>query len=123
MAEEITRPSGVVLVRDSKIATLVHIRYSSTNLPDITGFIRASTQGWRTSIQLPTPDNAAEDIEVLLADYDNRFQDTLEEAIGVLEERIKDREDWFNTHNAKVAEQTARHQQEADRLFGTGSHP
>ena len=118
MTQQIARPSGVVLARDSKVSTLIHIRYSSTNLPNIIGTIRASVRGWNVSVQLPTPDNTPEAISDLLAGYDGQYLDTLDEAIVQLEERISDREEWFNTHKARVAAQTDRQRQEVDGLFG-----
>ncbi len=123
MTQEISRASGVTLTRDSKLPTVIYIRYSSANLPNIAGNIQGTGDGWKITVYLPTPDGTPDPISELLEGYDSQVQETLDQAIEELESRIANREEWFKVHKTRIAGLGERHRQEADALFGDSQFP
>ena len=121
MPEQITRESGVILTRDPKTPNILHVRYNSDNMKNVTGTIRPEGDEWRVLVDLPSPTlrpRIAAPPDVLTKPRVNPV--TLPEAIQELEGQIRRREVMFDEHNRNVAHQEERHHQEIDKLFGEG---
>ena len=119
MPEETTRASGITLTRDSRDPYLLHVRYNSDNLKNVTGTIRPDGDGWRVSVDLPSPPilTAIEPIDSLRINN----PETLSAAIEDLENRIRLREELFAEYHRNVSLHAARHRREIDDLFGDGA--
>ena len=122
MTQQVVRDSGVILTRDSKVPTILHVRYSSKNLVSVTGVIRPTPDGWRVSVNLPTapvsignPQPFPETLNLLSGRAETHS--TLEEAIGDLEQRIQDRENEFDEHHRRAYDISNRMGQEVDDFF------
>lgn len=120
MTRQITRESGVILTKDSKIPTVLYVRYSSKNMPHVTGTISAMDNGWLATVStLPPPDERSEYPPVTFIQQAGRQGcETLEEAIEAVEEQIRDWEAEFDKHYVYGDAVGNRQRSEVDALFG-----
>ena len=119
MTRQITRESGVILTKDSKIPTVLYVRYSSKNMPHVTGTISAMDNGWLATVStLPPPDEPNEYPPVTFIQKAGRQGcETLETAIEAVEEQIRDWEAEFDKHYEYGDAVGNRQRREVDALF------
>ena len=121
MTRQITRESGIILTKDSKIPTVLYVRYSSKNMPHVTGTISAMDNGWLATVStLPPPDEPDEYPPVTFMPKAGRQGcETLETAIEAVEEQIRNWEAEFDKNYVYGDAVGNRQRREVDALFGS----